>query len=74
MSKYIDKPIRVKFQGGREGRWISYDNKLTGKQLMETLHHVFVSSSASGVLKGFDPLLNLVLDGTIEYMRGKCAL
>uniref|UniRef100_A0A672H4S5 U6 snRNA-associated Sm-like protein LSm7 n=1 Tax=Salarias fasciatus TaxID=181472 RepID=A0A672H4S5_SALFA len=42
LSKYIDKPIRVKFQGGRE---------------------------ASGVLKGFDPLLNLVLDGTIEYMR-----
>ncbi|TKS74621.1 U6 snRNA-associated [Collichthys lucidus] len=36
LSKYIDKPIRVKFQGGREG---------------------------------FDPLLNLVLDGTIEYMR-----
>ncbi|XP_008579032.1 PREDICTED: U6 snRNA-associated Sm-like protein LSm7 isoform X3 [Galeopterus variegatus] len=22
-----------------------------------------------GILKGFDPLLNLVLDGTIEYMR-----
>uniref|UniRef100_A0A1A8L774 LSM7 homolog, U6 small nuclear RNA associated n=4 Tax=Nothobranchius TaxID=28779 RepID=A0A1A8L774_9TELE len=44
LSKYIDKTIRVKFQGGRE---------------------------ASGVLKGFDPLLNLVLDGTIEYMRGK---
>lgn len=84
LSKYIDKPIRVKFQGGREGRWISHDNKLTVKQrcgiccpyvpLMETLHRVFVSSSASGVLKGFDPLLNLVLDGTIEYMRGKCAL
>ncbi|XP_062968456.1 U6 snRNA-associated Sm-like protein LSm7 isoform X2 [Cynocephalus volans] len=43
LSKYIDKTIRVKFQGGRE---------------------------ASGILKGFDPLLNLVLDGTIEYMRG----
>uniref|UniRef100_A0A8C9R6W6 U6 snRNA-associated Sm-like protein LSm7 n=1 Tax=Scleropages formosus TaxID=113540 RepID=A0A8C9R6W6_SCLFO len=42
LSKYIDKTIRVKFQGGRE---------------------------ASGVLKGFDPLLNLVLDGTIEYLR-----
>ncbi|XP_039180369.1 U6 snRNA-associated Sm-like protein LSm7 [Crotalus tigris] len=42
LSKYIDKTIRVKFQGGRE---------------------------ASGVLKGFDPLLNLVLDGTVEYMR-----
>lgn len=22
LSKYIDKPIRVKFQGGREGGWI----------------------------------------------------
>ncbi|XP_069784062.1 U6 snRNA-associated Sm-like protein LSm7 isoform X2 [Narcine bancroftii] len=43
LSKYIDKTIRVKFQGGRE---------------------------ASGILKGFDPLLNLVLDGTIEYVRG----
>uniref|UniRef100_A0A8C7LZG4 U6 snRNA-associated Sm-like protein LSm7 n=1 Tax=Oncorhynchus mykiss TaxID=8022 RepID=A0A8C7LZG4_ONCMY len=42
LSKYIDKQIRVKFQGGRE---------------------------ASGVLKGFDPLLNLVLDSTIEYLR-----
>lgn len=75
MSKYIDKPIRVKFQGGREGRWISYDNKLTVKQRCGICcPYVFVSSSASGVLKGFDPLLNLVLDGTIEYMRGKCAL
>lgn len=46
LSKYIDKTIRVKFQGGRE---------------------------ASGILKGFDPLLNLVLDGTIEYMRGERA-
>lgn len=44
LSKYIDKTIRVKFQGGRK---------------------------ASGVLKGFDPLLNLVLDGTIEHMRGE---
>ncbi|XP_071098881.1 U6 snRNA-associated Sm-like protein LSm7 [Haliotis cracherodii] len=24
---------------------------------------------AAGVLKGFDPLLNLVLDGTTEYLR-----
>lgn len=30
-------------------------------------------SQASGILKGFDPLLNLVLDGTIEYMRGEPA-
>ncbi|KAK8399929.1 hypothetical protein O3P69_002964 [Scylla paramamosain] len=25
---------------------------------------------ASGILKGFDQLLNLVLDNTIEYLRG----
>lgn len=38
----MDKPIRVKFQGGRE---------------------------ATGILKGFDPLLNLVLDNTKEFLR-----
>ncbi|GBN40724.1 U6 snRNA-associated Sm-like protein LSm7 [Araneus ventricosus] len=42
LSKYLEKPIRVKFQGGRE---------------------------ASGILKGYDPLLNLVLDNTVEYLR-----
>merc|ERR1712226_92205 len=42
LNKYLDKPIRVKFSGGRE---------------------------ASGILKGFDQLLNLVLDGTTEYLR-----
>lgn len=26
--------------------------------------------SVSGVLKGYDPLLNLVLDGATEYLRG----
>lgn len=42
LGKFLEKPIRVKFSGGRE---------------------------ASGILKGFDPLLNLVLDGTTEYLR-----
>ncbi|TKR69491.1 hypothetical protein L596_021643 [Steinernema carpocapsae] len=42
LSRFIDKTIRVKFQGGRE---------------------------ASGVLKGYDTLLNLVLDRTVEYLR-----
>ncbi|CAH1179010.1 unnamed protein product [Phaedon cochleariae] len=42
LSKYLEKPIRVKFAGGRE---------------------------ASGILKGYDPLLNLVLDSTSEYLR-----
>ncbi|KAK0407680.1 hypothetical protein QR680_003526 [Steinernema hermaphroditum] len=42
LSRFVDKTIRVKFQGGRE---------------------------CSGVLKGYDTLLNLVLDRTIEYLR-----
>jgi U6 snRNA-associated Sm-like protein LSm7 len=44
LQKYLDKAVRVKFQGGRE---------------------------ATGILKGFDQLLNLVLDGTTESQRGK---
>jgi len=37
---------------------------------------VLVLILACGVLKGFDPLLNLVLDGTTEHLRGTafCAL
>jgi small nuclear ribonucleoprotein (snRNP)-like protein len=26
---------------------------------------------ASGFLKGYDPLLNIVLDNTVEFLRGK---
>ena len=29
---------------------------------------------ASGILKGCDALLNLVLDNTTEYLRGMCVL
>lgn len=42
LSKFVDKLVRVKFQGGRE---------------------------ATGKLKGYDHLLNLVLDNTTEYLR-----
>ncbi|CAG8663924.1 11751_t:CDS:2, partial [Acaulospora morrowiae] len=42
LSKYMDKKIRVKFNGGRE---------------------------VTGLLKGHDPLLNLVLDDTEEQLR-----
>lgn len=29
--------------------------------------------AVSGVLKGYDQLLNLVLDETVEYLRGECS-
>jgi len=42
LSKYLDKPISVKFSGGRE---------------------------VSGILKGYDTLVNLVLDDCEEMVR-----
>ncbi|KAL4954245.1 hypothetical protein BDW69DRAFT_183691 [Aspergillus filifer] len=42
LNKYMDKEVRVKFNGGRE---------------------------VSGVLKGYDQLMNLVLDDVKESMR-----
>uniref|UniRef100_A0A914EEV4 Sm domain-containing protein n=2 Tax=Acrobeloides nanus TaxID=290746 RepID=A0A914EEV4_9BILA len=42
LSRFMDKRVRVKFQGGRE---------------------------AVGVLKGYDALLNLVLDNASEFLR-----
>ncbi|EAL90761.1 small nuclear ribonucleoprotein (LSM7), putative [Aspergillus fumigatus A1163] len=44
LSKYMDKEVKVKFNGGRE---------------------------VSGMLKGYDQLMNLVLDDVKESMRGK---
>ena len=44
LSKYMDKEINVKFNGGRE---------------------------VIGTLKGYDQLMNLVLDGVKEVTRGE---
>lgn len=63
LSKYANNRIRVKFTGGREG-----------------LHHplLFFSLSnpipVSGILKGYDQLLNLVLDDVEEQLQGKILL
>eukprot|EP00992_Anisonema_acinus_P014533 TRINITY_DN9338_c0_g1_i3.p1 TRINITY_DN9338_c0_g1~~TRINITY_DN9338_c0_g1_i3.p1 ORF type:complete len:115 (+),score=31.80 TRINITY_DN9338_c0_g1_i3:47-391(+) len=42
LEKHTDRPVHVKFSGGRE---------------------------VTGILKGFDTALNLVLDETREYLR-----
>ncbi|XP_019880404.1 U6 snRNA-associated Sm-like protein LSm7 [Aethina tumida] len=40
------------------------------KYLEKTIRVKFAGGrEASGILKGYDPLLNLVLDNTIEYLR-----
>ena len=58
LSKLIDKGVHVKLSGGREG-------KVNSNSLLFTL------SAVTGVLKGYDQLMNLVVDDTIEYLRGK---
>lgn len=71
MGKFLEKRVRVKFQGGREGEWVA--SVLVTVRRTEPINIVSVcilSSAAAGILKGFDPLLNLVLDDTVEYLRG----
>jgi U6 snRNA-associated Sm-like protein LSm7 len=66
LAKFIDKGVRVKLAGGREGR--SRDrSRLRDQPRLLTL---VVPGAVSGVLKGYDQLLNVVLDEAIEYLRG----
>jgi U6 snRNA-associated Sm-like protein LSm7 len=62
LSKYVDERIRVKFTGGREGASFS-----------PVVNDPFplTSLAVTGVLKGYDQLLNLVLDEVEEQLEGK---
>ena len=82
LAKFIDKSIIVKLAGGREGaqRYCA----LIKQQLKCIIFHVAAAAhfnsifeyflhswhAVIGVLKGYDQLLNLVLDESTEYMRG----
>ncbi|CAE6516180.1 unnamed protein product [Rhizoctonia solani] len=59
LSKYQDERIRVKFTGGRQGKL----------RIVVTLIYLAlkrVNYTVTGVLKGYDQLLNLVLDDVQE--------
>ena len=58
LSKYANQRIRVKFTGGREGMRHSANDYV----ICSTIKLV------TGVLKGFDQLLNLVLDEVEETL------
>ena len=65
LSKYVDDRIRVKFTGGREG-------------IVKTVFIIFpkkisypVETPVTGILKGYDQLLNLVLDDVTEDIQCK---
>lgn len=64
LSKYVNEKIRVKFSGGREGEC---PGLLRGRADQRDTHCGV--STVTGVLKGFDQLLNLVLDDVVENVQ-----
>lgn len=63
LSKYMDKDVKVKFSGGRVGAYSSIVPLYAGWS--------WLTETVSGILKGFDQLMNLVLDEVKESMRGR---
>ena len=67
----MEKKVRVRFNGGREGnkqnkRKYNSQIPMFGFKFTKSFFFVLVV----GKLMGYDPLLNLVLDETIEYLKG----
>lgn len=73
IAKLIDKVVRVKLAGGREGRRVllSTDAEEGVRLVHESNGPPPSFPAVEGTLKGYDQLLNLVLDETIEYLRGE---
>jgi len=61
LSKYVNERIRVKFTGGREGKSL-LQPEVSICQRYNPL--------VTGILKGYDQLLNLVLDEVQEELLG----
>ncbi|KAG8901969.1 Sm-like protein lsm7 [Tulasnella sp. 403] len=61
LGKYVEQRIRVKFTGGREGELFFSDEEHSRTQGSFVL--------VTGVLKGYDQLLNLVLDEVEENLQ-----
>ena len=72
LTKYMNKEINVKFTGGREGMCVccvhSGFNQIS-KHHSLTLFVLF-RLTVIGTLKGYDQLMNLVLDDVKELLRG----
>ena len=81
LGKYMDKRIVVKFTGGREGMFASLfcfgiwdlGRDLWGEGLGVTRGNWMCANGltvVNGLLKGYDALMNLVLDEVQEVLRG----
>jgi U6 snRNA-associated Sm-like protein LSm7 len=65
LNKYMDKAMTVKFSGGREGEFYRWVLLVCG--VLEANYNVLI---VTGTLKGYDQLMNLVLDNVEEVTRG----
>ena len=100
LSKFVDKGVRVKLAGGREGESAGPGPRLrcgrarfnrrqqsagptpprlacrspaAPKHTLPRLARprpAALKPPVSGILKGYDQLLNVVLDDAVEYLRG----
>lgn len=66
LSKYMDKEICVKFNGGREGT----SPRPPPPSPLASCAPADICATVKGILKGFDALMNLVLDDGKETLRG----
>lgn len=82
LAKLMDKGVRVKLAGGREGtplycnavrQHFSPFTSRCPRQISATAMPEMPAAwpAVSGVLKGYDQLLNLVVDEAVEYLRGE---
>jgi U6 snRNA-associated Sm-like protein LSm7 len=73
LAPFIDKSIRVKISGGREGGFPFELDAINHTRIHRSSPCVGVAVAVQGTLKGYDQLLNLVLDEAVEYLRGDAA-
>ena len=81
LAKFVDNGVRVKLSGGREGERKREREAGAGAHgtpisaLSDLQTHPSLAPNppptVEGVLKGYDQLLNLVLDEAVEYLRDR---
>ncbi|KAL8407444.1 hypothetical protein RB594_006321 [Gaeumannomyces avenae] len=80
LARYMDKEVQVKFNGGREGTVFHHPHPHCSSIPRRSFHFLprptskrrtdFPAENAvTGTLKGYDALMNLVLDDVKETMR-----
>lgn len=67
LAKYTDKKICVKFTGGRQGETVHDGSSLVDLRFLTGCSLFLVT----GTLKGYDQLLNLVMDDLEETLNGE---